>query len=1027
MNARPGADWRMLIIRHRLLLILLTFLVSRSTLLAQCTLVCNSGVQVSLPATGQYLLTTSLFAPSAPALCPGTLNLAVYEGPGQPLSGNIATCDQVGQTMYVRVTHAASGNYCESEVTINDLLNPSLACPTRFISCAADPDPAVMGIPGISDNCTPFYLLDIDWFDQTTTLPCGTLQNGIPVRERINRVWQVSDLSGNQSTCLEQIYLKAPSLDSVIFPVNLDDFAAPSLSCGDDPENLVLTGQPLLFGHPIENSGPCEMGVTHADQIINGCSTGSYTILRTWTTVDFCTSQIKQRIQVIKIRDKLPPVLTAPTATTVSTTETTCSGTVTLPLANATDLCSAVSIVPQWQFGTGYGPFNNVPEGTHWVTYTATDACGNTAIATTSITVADQIPPQVICVTALQISLGTNGEAYANAAALDAGSWDNCGAVFRSVSRDEVNWANTVTLTCADKNIPVLVTLRVQDGSGLFNYCEVMITARDFLKPVITCPANLTINCLQDNADLNITGQPVVSDNCGLSTITFNDINDLSACHTGTVQRQWKAEDSAGNTKTCVQNITITLLPPPSVTFPPDRTLNGCNNALDLTPSATGNPLIAGATCFPLSVTYTDDFFDIAAPACFVVFRKWKITDQCTYNPNNGNAAIWEHVQKINVTDMSPPELIVPADITVTSGNADCNAWVDLPAAIATDCSPVLTISNNSASGSQGAQLSGWFSPGIHHIVYTASDGCGNQVQKSVTVTVTDLIPPAAVCLNGLAVNLTPGGWVTLDPQLFDGGSTDNCSGQGGLTFSIAPAGFSCQHVGQQAVTLSVTDVAGNTASCQTYVNVQDNQNVCPRHFVEGYISTPEGDPVPGIQVSNGQGDTVVTDSAGLYRFTNLLPGKNYTIKPWNNSNWLNGVTAYDFVLISRHILNLEPISTPERIIAADINISGTVTTFDIVQMRKVLLGTVDSVPGGKSWRFIPADFTFIEPLNPFLPAFPEVIAITGLDANFTNQNFKAIKTGDIDLSADPTATFSSVFQSYQKMILRVLGNLQNE
>lgn len=1026
MNARPGADWRIIVIRHRLLILLLTVCVSRFSLLAQCTLVCNSGVQVSLPASGQFVLTPSLFAPSATSLCPGTLNLAVYEGPGQPLSGNMATCDQVGQTMYVRVTHAASGNYCESEVTINDLLNPALTCPARFITCAADPDPALIGIPGISDNCTPFYLLDINWTDQTTALPCGTQQNGIPVRERINRVWQVSDLSGNQSTCLEQIYLKAPSLDSVVFPINLDDFAAPSLSCGDDPEDLNITGQPLLFGHPIENSGPCEMGVTHADQKINGCSTGSYTLLRTWTIVDFCTSQVKQRIQIIKVRDKLPPILTAPAATTVSTTETACTGTVTLPQGAATDLCSAVSILPQWEFGTGYGPFINVPEGTHLVTYTATDSCGNSATATTTLTVTDQIPPQVICATTLQISLGTNGEAYVNAAALDAGSWDNCGAVFRTVSRDEVNWSSTVTLTCNDKDIPVPVTLRVEDGAGFSNFCEVMITARDFLKPAITCPANLTINCLQDYTDLNITGQPVVSDNCGGSNVTFTDVNDLSACHTGTVQRQWKAEDSSGNTKSCVQNISITLLSPPVVTFPTDKTLAGCNNALDLTPAATGSPQISGQTCFPVSVTYTDDFFDIAAPACFVVFRKWKITDQCTYNPNGGNTGVWEHVQQINVTDMSPPELIVPADVTVTSGANDCNAWVELPESVATDCSPVLNISNNSSTGSQGAQLSGWFSPGIHDIIFTATDGCGNQMQKTVTITVTDLTPPAAVCLNGLAVNLTPGGWVTLDPQLFDGGSTDNCSGQN-LTFAISPAGFSCEHVGQQAIVLQVTDAASNTSSCQTFVNVQDNQNVCPRHFIEGYIATPEGMPVFGIQVHNGQGDTVVTDSAGFYRFANLLPGKNYMISPRNSTNWLNGVTAYDFVLISRHILNLEPISTPERIIAADINSSGTVTTFDIVQMRKVLLGTVDSVPGGKSWRFIPAGFTFIDPLNPFSPSFPETIEITGLDADFTNQNFKAVKTGDIDASADPAAAFSSVYQAYRKMILRVLGHLQNE
>jgi hypothetical protein len=94
--------------------------------------------------------------------------------------------------------------------------------------------------------------------------------------------------------------------------------------------------------------------------------------------------------------------------------------------------------------------------------------------------------------------------------------------------------------------------------------------------------------------------------------------------------------------------------------------------------------------------------------------------------------------------------------------------------------------------------------------------------------------------------------------------------------------------------------------------------------------------------------------------------------------------------------------NSPEKIIAADPNISTTVSTFDIVQMRKVLLGTLSEVPNGKSWRFIPSTHVFVNPDNPFVPAFEEEIKIFGLESDRTGVNFKAIKSGDINGDVNP-------------------------
>ena len=60
-------------------------------------------------------------------------------------------------------------------------------------------------------------------------------------------------------------------------------------------------------------------------------------------------------------------------------------------------------------------------------------------------------------------------------------------------------------------------------------------------------------------------------------------------------------------------------------------------------------------------------------------------------------------------------------------------------------------------------------------------------------------------------------GVVTLDPALIDGGSIDNCPG---WTLSVSPSTFSA--IGSYSVTLTVTDVAGNTDDCTVTLTVID-------------------------------------------------------------------------------------------------------------------------------------------------------------------------------------------------------------
>ncbi len=79
-------------------------------------------------------------------------------------------------------------------------------------------------------------------------------------------------------------------------------------------------------------------------------------------------------------------------------------------------------------------------------------------------------------------------------------------------------------------------------------------------------------------------------------------------------------------------------------------------------------------------------------------------------------------------------------------------------------------------------------------------------------------------------------------------------------------------------------------------------------------------------------------------------------IYPSRNWDWLNGVTTFDLVKINSHILGIEPLVTYNRLIAADANLSGLVTTADLVAVKNLILGNTTNIvanPAIESWQFI--------------------------------------------------------------------------
>jgi hypothetical protein len=143
-----------------------------------------------------------------------------------------------------------------------------------------------------------------------------------------------------------------------------------------------------------------------------------------------------------------------------------------------------------------------------------------------------------------------------------------------------------------------------------------------------------------------------------------------------------------------------------------------------------------------------------------------------------------------------------------------------------------------------------------------------------------------------------------------------------------------------------------------------------------------------------------LTNNAGAYNFANVPFGNDVTVTPVKDDDPLNGVTTYDLVIISKHILGVQLLDSPYKLIAADANKSNSVTTFDLVEIRRLILQIVTSFPSNTSWRFVDKDYVFPEPSDPWFEQFPEVISINDIPASVLDADFVAVKIGDVNGSA---------------------------
>ena len=182
---------------------------------------------------------------------------------------------------------------------------------------------------------------------------------------------------------------------------------------------------------------------------------------------------------------------------------------------------------------------------------------------------------------------------------------------------------------------------------------------------------------------------------------------------------------------------------------------------------------------------------------------------------------------------------------------------------------------------------------------------------------------------------------------------------------------------------------------------------------VDGTITFESGMPFNGVTVNlvtedaSGQfiiEQSVETDVNGEYLFENVLTGGDYFISAERSDCHKNGITTFDLILISQHILGIAEFESPEQFIKADVNGSGTITTFDIIQTRQLILEQIAEFPSNLPYYFMNEDFVFATGSSNIFDNPPNgnpfVVELLFLSADTTLPTLVALKVGDINASA---------------------------
>ena len=353
-----------------------------------------------------------------------------------------------------------------------------------------------------------------------------------------------------------------------------------------------------------------------------------------------------------------------------------------------------------------------------------------------------------------------------------------------------------------------------------------------------------------------------------------------------------------------------------------------------------------------------------------------------------------------------------------------------------------------------------------HRALWTAHDGCGNKSSITRYFQVADKKAPTPYCVN-ISTAIMDNGEVELWAIDFDLNSFDNCSEESNLYFTFTDVqppvrddsqydstsdliwydgsywyynsitgGYETQddytndvHIwnselqssgkiftrddaditGIIEIPVYVWDEFGNSDFCLVLLRLIDN-NSSNSGIVSGVIETEDNKVVENVDVDlSGPVNFTLsgrTDYEGTFEFSNVPFFTDYRINNIKNDDFLNGVSTLDLVLMQRHILGINALDSPYKMIAADINNDNQITVLDMLELRKLILGLYTEFPNNTSWTFVNTEdeLNLINPWN-----YNQSRTINDLQGEELNENFIGVKIGDVNGSVETSSVNKSI------------------
>jgi PKD repeat protein len=412
----------------------------------------------------------------------------------------------------------------------------------------------------------------------------------------------------------------------------------------------------------------------------------------------------------------------------------------------------------------------------------------------------------------------------------------------------------------------------------------------------------------------------------------------------------------------------------------------------------------APSGCIAMTTVTVIDGTEVAPMSSFTFSDNELMVSFMDNSTNMPTSWFWNFGDGNTATDQSPTyNYLAPGTYTVClTARNDCGENTTCETvSVTTSATDVLTFSVGSATGQSGTIIQ--IPVSVQYFTNIVS------FQKSIHVadpTAARLVGVSDFNLAGLDItdfNLASGDTLTVAWFNEGGVSVPDGTVIYMLNIELLTSFEECTSVfidgNPTIIEAADLDVDGSI-SAVPYLIKSGEACVLPKVDILGSIFRENGVVLEDVIVECTTAPATITDAFGEYEFLNLGSGLDYTVIPTRNTDHRDGVTAIDLALIQRHILNVQLLNSPYKMIAADVDISGLVSGIDLVKMQQLILNITTEFPDFNSWRFVDEKFLFTDPANPFLDNFPEDIEFMNLGQDTFGNDFIAMKLGDVNESA---------------------------